>query len=96
MSKETAGTLARKLGFTPLPSQPGSYFKQETSYAERKPVGLLLHIARARQPGTFHWALATDGGATTVRGIGAAAEIERGIFVALVKHEAHELRKEAG
>lgn len=96
MSKETAGTLARKMGFSPLRSQPGSYFKSEPSLFDGKPVGLILSIVRARSLGKFHFSIATDGGATAARGMGAAHEIERCIFAALVMHEAHELRKEAG
>lgn len=94
MSKETAGTLARRLGFTPLKSS-GSYFKSEPSLFDGKPVGLMLSIARASVPGKFHYALVTDGGKTVVRGIGAGHEIERHVTVALILHEAHELRKEA-
>lgn len=94
-SRETAGTLAKRLGFAPLGKQQGTYFKTEPSYFDGKPVGLILHIARATTPGRFHYALSTDGGSTRTRGIGAAPEIEQSIFVILVMHEAHELRKEA-
>lgn len=78
-----------------MKSQPGSYFRAVPSYAEGKPVGLILTLHRGRQTGTYAFSIVTDGGATTVRNVGDYFTIDRAIFVALVLHEKHELGKEA-
>lgn len=93
MSKLTPRLLAISQGFMPLGD--GSYFKAEPSLFDRSPVGLILEIHRGRVPGQYQFSITTDGGASVVRSIGAAAEIERATVVLLVLHERHELRKEA-
>lgn len=94
-TRETPRVLAARLGFKPLASQPGSYFRTLPSFFDAKPVGLILTIHRGRQIGVYQYSLVTDGGATTVRGAGDYFDIDRSLFVAMVLHEKHELSKEA-
>ena len=93
MSRETPRTLAARLGFLPLKSQPGSYFKAEKSYFDGSPVGLILTLHRGRQVGTYQFSLVTDGGKTVVHDVGDYFSIDRAIFAVMVLHEKHMLEE---